>query len=478
MLLLGCAPATSTTTANNGNGLPTELAFCRASPTSTNTAELALRTARNLGTARIAERSGRELQVRVHPDGDRLAFVRQSTPSNSTTSDLYVAWRTGAAPETRLTIEPGADENPCWSPDGNTLLFSTARAGDRRLWTCGANGLNPQPFLAADPGVEDTEADWSRTTDRIVFVRRQAGSSRLFLVNGNGTGLAPLGGARSATTANLGVHEPCFTPDGNSVAFVDVTATGFSRLWSIDSASGVESLLFDPQGEVRMPRYAPTADRIVCGIAQPGQGRQGLRLSMLDAGGTNPRLIEPGENWVLHGVDVFPAMVQAPVEALTETLPLSSLQLQLSAGAVTQGGKNQLASEDNQSMVIATDTFLDHEIAGINCRYTLPGATPGEIVAIRARITARVSRSDANTTLRTSLFNPVGERFDTVAEVVNPGTGMRTLTFTTQSLAHVTLERQVRVTVIGEIGAGARAEMAVDQVQLDVVRSPVLRERQ
>lgn len=109
LLLLACAPAGSETTANNGNGLPPELAFCRQSPTSSSVAEIALRTSRNLGTSRIPDGNGRELQVRVHPDGDRVAFVRQSTPGNSTTSDLYVAWRTGAAPETRLTAEPLAD---------------------------------------------------------------------------------------------------------------------------------------------------------------------------------------------------------------------------------------------------------------------------------------------------------------------------------------------------------------------------------
>lgn len=476
LLLLACAPAGSESTPNTGAGESPALVFCRASATSSSVGEVALRTARNLLTERLPDRSGRERQPRVHPDKDRVAFVRQSTPGDATTGDLYVARRSGNEPEIRLTTSSGADEDPCWSPLGGVLLFSTARNGERRLFTCAPDGTNPQPFLSASAGIEDREPDWSWSTDRIVFVRRQGSQSRLQLVNGDGTGLVPFGNARPASTPDLGIHEPCFAPDGSRVLFVDVTAAGISRLWSIDVSTGVESLLYDPQGEVRMPRFASGGARILCGIAQPLEGRQGLRLSSLDVGGADPRLVEPGEQWILHGVDSIALAPGLPNVAAIQVVPQTELQVQVSAGTVTQGGKSQLASQDNQSLVLATATFGTHEIAGINCRYTLPGASPGEIVFVRARIVARVSRSDADTTLRTSLYNPVVERFDTVAELPNPGTGMSTLTFTTQSLAHVTLERQVRVTVIGEIGAGARAELHVDHVQLEVARAATLRE--
>ncbi len=477
LLAAACSPVSSSSdsTPNTGIGQQPQLAFCRQSLSSSSTAEIALRTAQNLGTTRVADRSGRELHVRVHPDGDRIVFTRQTTAGNASTGDLYVAWRSGAAPEARITAEPGFDETPCWSPDGNVVLFATARAGDSRLWTCGLSGQNPQPFLAADPGVEDREPDWSRTTDRVVFVRRQNGQSRLHLAFGDGTGLLPFGTARPSPAAGLGVREPCFSPDGNTIAFVDMLATGASRLLSVDLQTGTESLLFAPSGEVRMPRYAPYGNAMLCAIAEPLLGKQTLRLSMLDAGGANPQLIEPGEQWECYGVDAFPTLVGLPPVAATTTVPLSSIEVQLSAGNVTQGGKNQLESEDGQFLILGTATFDGREIAGINCKCTLPGSTPGEIVAMRVRVVAKLSRTDADSTLRTSLYNPVAERFDTIAELPGPGTNARTLTYVTQSLAHVTMERQARVTVIGDFSAGARAELFVDQVRVEVMRAAVAR---
>ena len=470
----GCAPASSSeTTPNTGVGAEPELAFCRQSLTSSSTAEIALRTTQNLGNARVGDRSGRELHVRVHPDGDHVVFTRQTTAGNATTGELYVSTRSGLAAEMRITNSAGFDETPCWSPNGAVVLFATARAGDSRLWTCAMDGQNPQPFLAADPGIEDREPDWSHTTDRVVFVRRQGGQSRLQLAFGDGTGLLPFGTQRPSPTADLGLREPCFSPDGSKIAFVELLASGISRLWNIDIATGVETLLFDPQGEVRMPRYSPRGDRMLCAIAQPLQGRQGLRLSMLAADGTNPQLVEPGEQWACYGADAFPTIAIAPTTASTDVVSLSAIEVQLSAGVVTQGSKNQLGAADNQFLILASETFEGREIAGINCKATLPVGSVNEIVAIRARIVAKLSRSDADSTLRTSYYNPVAERFDTVAELDGPGVGVRTLTFASQSLAHVTLERQVRVTAIGDWSAGARAELAVDEVRIEVVRLPL-----
>lgn len=467
--LTACAPTGSKTTGNDGAGLPPDLLVCRADATVTANAEIALRTAHNLGTARVPERAGREVHARVHPLGSRVVFARQRTPGDADTADLYTAGITAAEPELRLTDNNVADDRPCWSPSGDAILFVSALAGDRRLWRMAADGSGAGPFLAAGAGTADDEPDWSRATDRVVFTRREPGGlRRLYLVNGDGTGLAPLTAGSTTATAELGQREPTFAPDGRTVAFVDVLAPGVARLFTVDVDTGVPQLLYDPQGEVRMPRHAPTGDRILCAVAQPLAGRAGLRLCELPASGGEALLVEPGEQWLVHGVDVFPAMAAARPAAAPAVVSHGDLEVQVSAGVVTQGGKSLLAAADGQSVALATETFEDHEIAGLNCVFTLPVAAAGDVVAVRATIVAKVSRSDAATTLRTSLHNPVARRFDTVAELPAPGTGLRTLTFVTQSLAHVSLERQVRVTVIGEIGAGARAELQVDQVQLEV----------
>ena len=461
------------TTPNTGAGLPPELVFCRTQQDRTSTSEIAVRTAQNLGTTRVPDRAGRELHVRVHPDGKRLVFARERSLDNVASRELVLSSVDGSLPETQVTSNNVADDTPCWSPAGDRILFATARDGDSRLYLANADGGSQRPFLSADPGIDDRDPDWNRTTDRIVFARRETtGFRRLMLINGDGTGLTPLtlGSPASAGDTETGDRDPAFTPDGSRVAFVRLAGPGIGLLIAADVATGATQLLFDPQGSVRLPRFSPAGDRIFCGLEQSAAGRAGLRLHALRSDGTDPLLVEPGAQWLLDGVDVLPAMTPAPAAAPPEIVDVTHAEIQIAAGTVTAGGVHELVTSDGQEMVLATQTFEGHETAGINCRFTLPVARAEDVLALHVRIVARLSRADGDSALRSSVHNPVAGRFDTVAELPAPGTLPGTMTYALQSLAHVTIERQVRITVIGEIGAGARAELHVDQVQLTLVQ--------
>lgn len=476
-LLAACAPVEgSTTTPNNGSGLPPELVFCRTQTDRLSTSDIQLRTAQNLGTSRVFDRTGRECSVRVHPDGNRLVFVRERTPGTRTTRELVISSIDGTTADTQVTSNTVQDDTPSWSPTGDRFVFATARNGDSQLYTAAADGQNQQLFQSAPAGTDDRDPDWSRTTDRIVFARRDPGTGlrRLMLINGDGTGLVPLTTGSPATVGDTetGDRDPAFSPDGSRVVFVRLAGSGVGQMLSVDTTSGVITAVYDPAGNVRYPRFSTTGDRIFCGIDQPTGGRPGLRLAALRSDGTEPRLIEPGKQWLLDGIDTR-NVAAAPTEGAYEALDVRNAEIQLASGSVTQGGAQQLTSVDQQYLRVATTTFETHEVAGINCRFTIPTTNANDILSVRVRIIANVSRSDANTTLRTSLYNPVAKRFDTVAEVPQPGTGNRELTFTTQSLAHVTLERDVRFTVIGEVGQGAVAELNVDYVLCEFVRRVV-----
>jgi len=69
-------------------------------------------------------------------DGSRIAYVSTSAGN----SEIYVMNADGTSP-TRLTIEPSADGRPVFTPDGQTILFHSARtAGKQQIWAVNVDG--------------------------------------------------------------------------------------------------------------------------------------------------------------------------------------------------------------------------------------------------------------------------------------------------------------------------------------------------
>ncbi len=69
-------------------------------------------------------------------DGSRIAYVSTSAGN----AEIYVMNADGTSP-TRLTIDPQADGRPAFTPDGQTILFHSARtAGKQQIWAMNVDG--------------------------------------------------------------------------------------------------------------------------------------------------------------------------------------------------------------------------------------------------------------------------------------------------------------------------------------------------
>ena len=63
------------------------------------------------------------LYPRLSPDGTRVALdVRDQE------SDIWI-WDFAREALTRFTFDPGPDTHPAWTPDGQRVLFRSARSG-------------------------------------------------------------------------------------------------------------------------------------------------------------------------------------------------------------------------------------------------------------------------------------------------------------------------------------------------------------
>ncbi len=452
-----------------GGAAAVELLACRARVDQpANFAEVALRDGRNLGTERLADRAGVERSARAHADQDAVVLVRELTNGDAASREVYVASRSGAFAERRLTSRPGRDDGACWSPDGARVLFASDRDGGGGLWTMAADGADVRPFTGVPGGFTDLEPDWHGPTGRVAWSRQSpTGVHALWLADATGGGAMPLTDGGAAVGAGNGDREPAFAPDGQRVAFVRRLAADAASLCLCEIATGAVTVLV-AGGDAATPRVAPAQDCVLFGFAEPASGRASRRLARHRLADGTTSLLWPDERWQLVGLDLLPALPSLPAAASPLRLDVAAAQVQVAAASSALGDRLTLRDADGDEYLLTTTTSDGREIAGINVRFDLPVAEAAELVELRVRIRLRCSRADGDAQVRTSLYNPVDERFDTVVERPASTTAVE-LAYVSSSLRHVTAQRQVRITAIVDLPAGPRAELRIDLVEAVLV---------
>jgi hypothetical protein len=194
-----------------------------------------------------------------------------------------------------------------------------------------------------------------------------------------------------------------------------------------------------------------------------------MRLAVVPVGAGAPALVWPDERWELTGLDLMPGLASSPTAQAPRTLDVEHAEIQLAAGSGVFGARQQLTTADGEEFAVQTATYEGQEIAGINCKFTLPVPRAEDVLELRIHVLARATRIGGNTALRLAIYNPVDERFDTAVELAPASTSLQTMTFSTSSLRHVTRQRELRVTVIADIAPGERSELRVDLVEVVLV---------
>jgi len=166
--------------------------------------------------ALLVRQVGRTTQVAAHavafswsPDGRRLAYV-------SPIGDVFAVDADGTH-RGRVTRTPAIEEAADWSPDGRRLVVQHGL----HLFVIGADGRHERPLTAG------TKPAWSPKRGTIAFVRKQAGSEGLYVIDSTGHGL------RLLTNADAFESQPSWSPDAKRLAFV-ATILGQTDLYVVD----------------------------------------------------------------------------------------------------------------------------------------------------------------------------------------------------------------------------------------------------
>lgn len=188
----------------------------------------------------FSRRAGLNTSAAVSPDGQRVAMILSKDGS----PNLYVG-RVDGSGLTRLTDNRQGDSSPCWSPDGDTLCFSSRTSGPSTLYTVPASGGPPRRLRLV--GVSNgTEPDWSPDGKSIVFTTQSGGRFEVCVV--------PAGGGEATRLAPG--EDPVWAPNSRTVICARRAGSGMRVLSLLDVPTRQTKDLPRLSGSCSQPTWA------------------------------------------------------------------------------------------------------------------------------------------------------------------------------------------------------------------------------
>jgi dipeptidyl aminopeptidase/acylaminoacyl peptidase len=194
----------------------------------------------------------------ISPDGKELAYVKNldEDPSTSTNTDIFVVPIEGGDPQ-RITLGPGADRSPLYSPDGKFLAFrSQLRAGyESDRWRLmlyeRASGRTVTLNEGQDRNVE--EITWSHDSTRLFYTVEDRGRTLLQTITLAG------GSSRAVITGSSHISDVQFTRDARTMIYTEQSGSRPARLFRASSSGGpavpLESLNDALLAGYKLPAY-------------------------------------------------------------------------------------------------------------------------------------------------------------------------------------------------------------------------------
>jgi TolB protein len=224
---------------------------------------------------RLADEIVRRFTGRRGVAATQIAFVSNRTGNK----EVNVMEANGANPRP-VTDNSSINLFPSWSPDGDSLLYTSYRTGQPEVWRI-SRGARSNGQVRRD-GVPKLRGVWGPPDAGILLVIAGSSGTDLFRVRENGSRPQRLTRGRALNTS------PTWSPDGSRVAFVSDRA-GSPQIYVLDLRTREVRRLTFRGSYNASPAWSPTDDRIVF----QSQTNSGFDLYLIDpeSGDTAPLVI-------------------------------------------------------------------------------------------------------------------------------------------------------------------------------------------
>ncbi len=187
---------------------------------------------------------GEDLYPNWSPDGRVVHF--------SDRSSYYDIWLTpiDGSPPLNLTDDPGDDLHPNFSPRGDAFVMRADRPADPEIWRMDL-ATGELVNLTATPGT-DRYPNYSPDGSRVLFVSDRTNNEEIWVMREDGSGQTNL------TRHPARDYHASWSPDGRHILFISDRASR-GDLYLMEVETGEVHLLLDLEVPIDWPFWAPTS---------------------------------------------------------------------------------------------------------------------------------------------------------------------------------------------------------------------------
>ncbi|NJN84357.1 MAG: hypothetical protein HC802_20140, partial [Caldilineaceae bacterium] len=177
------------------------------------------------------------------PDGKKIAF----TSLRNGKKDIYLLTLESGAIVQLTTVAGDVQENsqPSWSPFGNQIVYTVKRVGAYQIWAMSDTGQGNTQIARSGQQVWDFLPVWAPDNETILFSQRDVGPSRAWLMSIRFEDRA----TKDPTRLDLPrpIEDVEFSPDGSWLAFEGIDNDGNRDIYFMTVSGGNRTrLTVDP----------------------------------------------------------------------------------------------------------------------------------------------------------------------------------------------------------------------------------------